>query len=39
MIRMPKTIYEHAQYYDKGGKEAILGVRDYFLRRFGAWSK
>lgn len=32
MIRIPKTIYEH---YRKGEKYAILGIRDYFLRRFG----
>lgn len=31
-IRLPKTIYEHFQ---KGESGALLGIKDYFLRRFG----
>lgn len=31
-LRLPKTIYEH---YKKGEKFALLGIRDYFLRRLG----
>lgn len=31
-LRLPKTIYEH---YKKDEKFALLGIRDYFLRRFG----
>lgn len=32
LLRLPKTIYEH---YRKDEKFALLGIRDYFLRRFG----
>lgn len=32
LIRLPKTIYEHWQKKEKG---ALLGIRDYFLRRSG----
>lgn len=31
-LRLPKTFYEH---YRKDEKFALLGIRDYFLRRFG----
>jgi GT2 family glycosyltransferase len=31
-LRLPKTIYE---YYRRNEKFALLGIRDYFLRRFG----
>lgn len=31
-FRLPKTLYEH---YRKNEKFALLGIRDYFLRRFG----
>ena len=31
-IRLPKTIWEHLQNKDR---YALLGIRDYFLRRFG----
>jgi len=31
-LRLPKTLYEH---YRKNDRFALLGIRDYFLRRFG----
>ncbi len=32
LIRLPITIYEHIR---RGDRFALLGIRDYFLRRFG----
>ncbi|MBI3379363.1 glycosyltransferase family 2 protein [Candidatus Gottesmanbacteria bacterium] len=34
MIRLPKTLYEHAS---KKEKFAMLGIKDYFLKRFGKY--
>ncbi len=34
ILRLPKTVYEHYQRQETG---ALLGVRDYCLRRFGAY--
>lgn len=34
LLRLPKTIYEHLTRGEKGG---LLGIRDYFLRRFGVF--
>lgn len=33
ILRLPKTLKEH---YKKGDKQAIKGIRDYFLRKFSA---
>lgn len=33
-LRLPQTIWEHQK---KGENGALVGVRDYFLRRFGAY--
>ncbi len=35
LIRLPKTIYEFYTAKNKGG---ILGIKDYFLRKFGEFS-
>jgi GT2 family glycosyltransferase len=36
LIRMPKTVYEFITSKDKVNKTySLLGIRDYFLRRFG----
>jgi N-acetylglucosaminyl-diphospho-decaprenol L-rhamnosyltransferase len=35
-LRMPKTLSEH---YSKGERGALLGIRDYALRTFGAYKK
>lgn len=32
IVRLPKTIYEHAK---RREKHALLGIRDFFLRRWG----
>lgn len=34
LLRLPKTICEHCR---KGEKFALLGIKDYFLRRFGEY--
>ncbi len=33
-VRLPKTIWEH---WKKGETGALMGIRDYFLRRFGEY--
>jgi len=35
MVRLPKTIWEH---YKKQERGALVGIRDYFLRRFGQYT-
>ncbi len=34
LLRLPKTIWEH---WKKGERGALVGIRDYFLRRFGQY--
>ncbi len=35
LFRLPKTIWEH---YKKQERGALVGIRDYFLRRFGQYT-
>lgn len=35
-LRLPKTILEHVR---RGERGALLGIRDYFFRRFGQYNK
>lgn len=34
-VRLPKTLWEHERKHEAG---AVLGIHDYFLRRFGAYN-
>lgn len=34
VLRFPKTISEHIKYHEKG---ALIGIRDYLIRRFGPY--